>query len=41
MRDAAYVGIGLAVLTVERLQALQAQLVEAFSTQVAKVRAAV
>jgi hypothetical protein len=40
-RDAAYVGIGLAVVTAERLQALQEQLLDALETQVAKVRAAV
>ena len=40
-RDAAYVGIGLAVVTVERLQELQKQLVELLTTQLAKVREAV
>lgn len=40
-RDAAYVGIGLAVMTAERLQALQEQLVELLTTQLAKVREAV
>jgi hypothetical protein len=39
-RDAAYVGIGLVVMTAERLQALQQQLVEAFTTQLDKVREA-
>lgn len=42
-RDAAYVGVGLAVLTAERLQALQVQLTELLRDQlagaVAKVRA--
>ena len=44
-RDAAYIGVGLAVLTAERLQALQAQLTEMLKAQlasaVAKVRTAV
>jgi hypothetical protein len=40
-RDAAYVGIGLAVMTAERLQALQQQFVELVTTQLAKVREAV
>ena len=39
-RDAAYVGIGLVVMTAERLQALQQQLLEAFTTQLDKVREA-
>ena len=40
-RDAAYVGVGLAVMTVERLQALQQQLRRAsLNAGVAKVRAA-
>jgi hypothetical protein len=40
-RDMAYVGIGLAVVTAERLQALQKQLFELFTAQLAKVREAV
>jgi len=44
-RDAAYIGVGLAVLTVERLQSLQAQLTEMLKARlasaVAKVRTAV
>ena len=37
-RDAAYVGIGLVVMTAERLQALQQQLLELLTTQLDKVR---
>ena len=40
-RDAVYVGVGLAVVTAERLQALQEQLSEALKAQIAKIRAAV
>jgi hypothetical protein len=39
-RDAAYVGVGLAVMTAERLQALQQQLLELLKDQLAKVRSA-
>ena len=39
-RDAAYVGIGLVVMTAERLQALQQQLLELLTTQLDKVRQA-
>ena len=39
-RDAAYVGVGLAAMTVERVQALQQQLVELLKDQLAKVRTA-
>jgi hypothetical protein len=37
-RDAAYVGIGLAAMTVERVQALQDQVVEFVKDQVERVR---
>jgi hypothetical protein len=37
-RDAAYVGIGLVVMTAERLQELQKQLLELLTTQLTKVR---
>ncbi len=37
-RDAAYVGIGLAAMTVERVQALQDQVVEFVKEQVERVR---
>ena len=40
-RDAAYVGIGLAIMTAERLQALQQQLLELLTSQLTKVREAV
>ena len=39
-RDAAYVGVGLAVMTAERLQALQQQLLDLLKEQLAKVRPA-
>lgn len=37
-RDAAYVGVGLAAMTAERLQALQQQLLDLLTDQLAKVR---
>jgi hypothetical protein len=40
VRDAAYVGVGLAVMTVERVQAFQREAVELVTEQVAKLRAA-
>ena len=40
-RDAAYVSVGLAVMTAERLQALQQQLVELLKDQLARVRTTV
>jgi hypothetical protein len=39
-RDAAYVGVGLVVMTAERLQALQQQVVDVLTDQLAKVRTA-
>ncbi len=36
VRDAAYIGVGLAAMTVERLQALQQQLVELLKERVAR-----
>jgi len=36
-RDAAYVGVGLAAMTVERVQALQQQLLDVLKEQLAKV----
>jgi hypothetical protein len=39
-RNAVYVGVGLAVTTVERLQALSTQLTDSVKTGVAKVRQA-
>ena len=39
-RDAAYVGLGLAVMTAERVQALQEQFVELVKSQVEKAGAA-
>ena len=41
VRDAAYVGVGLVVLSAEKLQELQQQLVELLKTQITKVREAV
>ena len=40
-RDAAYIGVGLAVLTAERLQALQQQILEVLKERLAAVRDAV
>jgi hypothetical protein len=40
-RDAAYVSVGLAVLTAERVQKLQQELLELLKAQVERVRAAV
>ena len=37
-RDAAYVGVGLAAMTVERVQALQQQLLDLLKDQLDKVR---
>ena len=39
-RNAAYVGVGLAVTTVERVQALQQQLLDTLKAGVDKVRPA-
>ena len=39
-RDAAYVGVGLAVVTAERLAEWQRELVELLKTQVERVRSA-
>ena len=36
VRDAAYIGVGLAAMTVERLQALQQQLVELVKERVSR-----
>jgi hypothetical protein len=40
VRDAAYIGVGLAAMTAERVQAFQRQAVELVTEQVAKLRAA-
>jgi hypothetical protein len=40
-RDAAYVGVGLAVLTAERVQQLQQELLDLLKAQLERVRAAV
>ncbi len=41
VRDAAYVGVGFAVMTAERVQELQKQVAELLKTQLERVRTAV